>query len=86
MTRRSCMNAAVLISFFAGGLVAAGAAVFLAPALGNLKTRVKSTIGRREPFNREQVIEEGLQCAVPEGIDISFPEAEESMSAAGSTE
>ena len=79
MTRQGCMNAAVVISFFVGGLMAAGAAIFLAPALGGLKKRVKSGTERREPLSREEIIEEGLQCAVPEGIDICFPEHAETL-------
>jgi hypothetical protein len=86
MTRRGCMNAAVVIAFFTGGLVAAGAAVFLVPALGSLKARAKSAVGRREPLSREEIIEEGLLCAVPEGVDICFPEEEENLYADGRTE
>jgi gas vesicle protein len=86
MTRRGCINAAVVISFFAGGLIGVGAAMFLAPALGSLRARAKPGQGRREPLTREQIIEEGLQCAVPEGADICFPEEEESPDADGRTE
>jgi hypothetical protein len=80
------MNAAVVISFFAGGLMAAGATIFLVPVLGSLRERVKSAAGRREPLSREAIIEEGLQCAVPEGIDICFPEQEKSLYADGLNE
>ena len=86
MTRRGCMNAAVAISFFTGSLIGIGAAIFLAPALGSLMARAKSALSRHEPLSREEIIEEGLQCAVPEGADICFPEEEESLYTDGRTE
>ncbi|HUJ90963.1 MAG TPA: hypothetical protein VLX12_12235 [Syntrophorhabdales bacterium] len=70
MARENCVNASMVLSFFLGGLIAVGIALLLVPGPGEIKERIKSTVGRREKLSREQVIEEGLQCAVPEGADM----------------
>ncbi|MGD0235896.1 MAG: YtxH domain-containing protein [Syntrophorhabdales bacterium] len=73
MARENCVNASMVLSFFVGGLIGVGVALLLVPGPGEIQARIKSTVGRREKLTREQVIEEGLQCAVPEGADMCYP-------------
>ena len=73
MARENCINAAMVLSFFVGGLVGLGIALFMTSPPGEIKQRIKSAVGRREKLTREQIIEEGIRCAVPEGIDICYP-------------
>jgi len=73
MARENCVNAPMVLSFFVGGLIGVGVALLLVPRPGEIQARIKSTVGRREKLTREQVIEEGLQCAVPEGADMCYP-------------
>ncbi len=74
MERQHCLNASTVLSFFAGGLVGLGVAMLMSPQGNEIKEKIKSAVGRRERLTREQIIEEGMQCAVPEGADICYPE------------
>ncbi len=74
MQRVSCVNSATVASFFAGALLGLSAAFLIAPQPGHLKERLRRAIARKEKLSREQIIEEGVQCAVPEGADICYPE------------
>ena len=73
MARENCVDAAMVLSFFVGGLIGVGVALFMASGSREIQERIKSTVGRRGRLTREQVIEEGLQCAVPEGADMCYP-------------
>ncbi len=73
MAREQCVNAATALSFLVGGLIGVGIAFLLAPQSGEIKKRIRSAVGRKEKLTREQVIEEGIQCAVPEGADMRYP-------------
>ena len=73
MAREHCVNAATALSFLVGGLIGVGIAFLLAPQSGEIKKRIRSAVGRKEKLTREQVIEEGIQCAVPEGADMRYP-------------
>ena len=75
MAREHCVNAVTVLSFLVGGLIGIGVgiALFMAPQPGEIKERIKSAVGRKEKLTREQIIEEGIQCAVPEGVDICYP-------------
>ena len=73
MAREHGVNAATVLSFLAGGLIGLSIAFLMAPQSGEIKERIKSAVGRREKLTREQIIEEGIQCAVPEGIDMCYP-------------
>ncbi len=77
MAREHCVNAVTVLSFLVGGLIGVGIALLMAPQPGEIKERIKSAVGRREKLTREQVIEEGIQCAVPEGADICYPGQDE---------
>ena len=73
MAREQCVNTATALSFLVGGLIGVGIAFLLAPQSEEIKKRIKSAVGRKEKLTREQVIEEGIQCAVPEGADMRYP-------------
>jgi hypothetical protein len=73
MAREHCVNATTVLSFFVGGLMGMGIALFLAPQPGEIKERIRGVVARKEKLTREQIIEEGIQCAVPEGIDMCYP-------------
>jgi len=73
MAREQCVNTATALSFLVGGLIGVGIAFLLAPQSGEIKKRIRSAVGRKEKLTREQVIEEGIQCAVPEGVDMRYP-------------
>jgi gas vesicle protein len=73
MAREQCVNTATALSFLVGGLIGVGIAFLLAPQSGEIKKRIRSAVGRKEKLTREQVIEEGIQCAVPEGADMRYP-------------
>ena len=77
MSREHCANVLTVLSFFAGGLLGLGIAMLMAPQGSEIRAKIKSAVGRKERLTREQIIEEGMQCAVPEGIDICYPEEEE---------
>lgn len=74
MEKGYCVNAAAVVSFFVGALAGLGAALLIAPQSGEIKERLKRAAGRKVKLSREQIIEEGVQCAVPEGADICYPE------------
>ena len=73
MAREQCVNTATALSFLVGGLIGVGIAFLLAPQSGEIRKRIRSAVGRKEKLTREQVIEEGIQCAVPEGADMYYP-------------
>ena len=73
MAREQCVNTATALSFLVGGLIGVGIAFLLAPQSGEIRKRIRSAVGRKEKLTREQVIEEGIQCAVPEGADMRYP-------------
>ena len=73
MAREHCVNATTALSFLVGGLVGVGIALLMAPQSGEIKERIRSAVGKKEKLTREQVIEEGIQCAVPEGADMCYP-------------
>ena len=77
MARDNAVNAAVALSFLVGGLIGVGIALLMAPQPGQIKERLKTAVGRREKLTREQIIEEGIECAAPEGFDMYYPEQEE---------
>ena len=74
MERENCVSSATVVSFFAGALLGVGAALLIAPKPWEVKKRLKRAVGRGEKLSREQIIEEGVQCAVPEGADICYPQ------------
>jgi hypothetical protein len=73
MAREHCVNATTVLSFLVGGLIGMGIALFMAPQPGSIKERIRGAVARKEKLTREQVIEEGIQCAVPEGVDLCYP-------------
>jgi hypothetical protein len=73
MARINCMSAATVLSFLAGGLIGVGVALLVSPEPAQIKEKLRSAFGRKEKLSREQIIEEGIQCAVPEGADICYP-------------
>jgi gas vesicle protein len=73
MAREHCINATTVLSFLVGGLIGVGIALLMAPQSGEIKERIRSAVGKKEKLTREQVIEEGMQCAVPEGVDMCYP-------------
>jgi hypothetical protein len=73
MAREQCINAATVLSFLVGGLIGVGIALLVAPPPGEIKERLRGVVGRKEKLTREQIIEEGIQCAVPEGVDMCYP-------------
>jgi hypothetical protein len=77
MAKENCINAAMVLSFFVGGLLGVSVALLMALQPGEIGKRIKSAVGRREKLSREQIIEEGIQCAVPEGADMCYPGQEE---------
>ena len=77
MTRDHAVNTAIALSFVAGGLVGVAVALLMAPQPRQMKKRLKIAIGKTEKLTREQIIEEGIQCAAPEGFDIWYPVQEE---------
>ena len=77
MAREQFGNTAAVLSFIVGGLIGLGIALLMTPNPAEIKKRIKDAIGKREKLTREQVIEEGMQCAVPEGADICYPGQEE---------
>ncbi len=74
MEKQNNVNSATVASFFVGALVGLSAAFLLGPQSRELKGRLKKAVARKEKLSREQIIEEGVQCAVPEGADICYPE------------
>jgi len=50
-----------------------GIALLLRHNLEVIKERLRVAVGRREKLTREQVIEEGIQCAAPEGSICAIP-------------
>ncbi len=79
MAREHCVNATTVLSFLVGGFIGMGVALIMAPRPGEIRERIRSAVTRKEKLTREQVIEEGFQCAVPEGADICYPEEGEEM-------
>lgn len=77
MARDNAVTAAVALSFLVGGLIGMGIALLMAPKPGQIKERLKIAVGRREKLTREQIIEEGILCAAPEGVDMYYPAQEE---------
>jgi len=77
MKRDNAVNAAVALSFLVGGLIGVGIALLMAPQPRKIRERLKSAVGRTEKLTREQVIEEGILCAAPEGFDMYYPVHEE---------
>jgi gas vesicle protein len=77
MSREHCVSAATALSFLVGGLIGLGIALLIVPQTGEIKERLKTAVGRREKLTREQIIEEGIQCAAPEGVDMPYPGQEE---------
>jgi hypothetical protein len=73
MAREHCVNATTMLSFLVGSLIGIGIAILVAPQSGEIKERIRSAVGKKEKLTREQVIEEGMQCAVPEGADMCYP-------------
>ena len=76
MARENCLNMVAVLSFFVGCAIGAGVAFLVAPRSRAIQSGIRSMVTRPEKLTREQVIEEGLYCAVPEGIDICFPPEE----------
>ncbi len=73
MARENCLNMVTVLSFFVGCAIGAGLAFLVAPRSQAIQSGIRSMVARPEKLTREQVIEEGMYCAVPEGIDICFP-------------
>jgi gas vesicle protein len=74
MAREHCVNATTVLSFLVGGIIiGVGIALLVAPQSRELQERIRSAIGKKEKLTREQIIEEGIQCAVPEGVDMCYP-------------
>jgi gas vesicle protein len=74
MAREHCVNATTVLSFLMGGIIiGVGIALLVAPQSRELQERIRSAIGKKEKLTREQIIEEGIQCAVPEGVDMCYP-------------
>ena len=73
MAGERCVNASTILSFLVGGIMGVGIALLIMPQSGEIKERIRSAITRKEKLTREQVIEEGIQCAVPEGADMCYP-------------
>jgi hypothetical protein len=74
MVREHCVNGITVLSFLVGGIIGLGIAIFMAPQPNEIRERIRNVVGRKEKLTREQIIEEGFQCAVPEGADIRYPE------------
>jgi len=77
MAREHCVNGITVLSFLVGGIMGLGIAILMAPQSGEIRERIRSAVGGRQKLTRKQIIEEGIQCAVPEGVDICYPEQEE---------
>ena len=77
MARDHTANTAIALSFLVGGLIGVGVALLMAPQPGEIKEKLKSAVRKREKLTREQIIEEGIQCAAPEGMDICSPVQED---------
>jgi hypothetical protein len=73
MAREHCINATTVLSFLVGGLIGIGIALIMASQSGEIKERIRGAVARKAKLTREQVIEEGMQCAVPEGVDMCYP-------------
>jgi gas vesicle protein len=73
MAREHRVNATTMLSFLVGGLIGVGIALLVVPQSGEIKERIRSAVGKKEKLTREQIIEEGIQCAVPEGVDMCYP-------------
>ncbi len=82
MSKERCINAVTVISFFVGGTIGVGLTLLLAREAKMIEARLRSTLGKGEKLTREQIIAEGLYCAVPEGADLCFPEQEDEPQAA----
>ena len=70
------VNVVTVLSFFVGCAVGTGLALLVAPRTKAIEASIRSAVGRGEKLTREQIIEEGMYCAVPEGMDICFPAEE----------
>ncbi len=77
MSKEQCLSATAALSFIVGGLLGVGIALLMVPQGRGVRDKLLSAVGRKEKLTREQIIEEGLQCAVPEGVDICYPQTEE---------
>ena len=77
MARDHCVNGITVLSFLVGGVIGLGIAILMAPQSGEIRGKIRRVVGTRQKLTREQIIEEGIQCAVPEGIDMCYPEQEE---------
>ena len=77
MARDNAVTTAVALSFLVGGLIGVAVALLMAPQPGQMTERLKIAIGKREKLTREQIIEEGIECAAPEGFDMYYPVQEE---------
>ena len=73
MAKEHCINATTVLSFLVGGLIGIGIALIMASQSGEIKERIRGAVARKEKLTREQVIEEGMQCAAPEGVDMCYP-------------
>jgi hypothetical protein len=76
VVREDYVNVVAVLSFFVGCAIGTGVALLVAPQTRAIEARIRSAVGRGEKLTREQIIEEGMYCAVPEGMDICFPEEE----------
>ena len=65
-----------VLTFFVGCAIGAGVAFLVAPRSQAIQSGMRSVIARPEKLTREQVIEEGMYCAAPEGLDMYFPQEE----------
>jgi len=79
MLKANCINAATVLSFLAGGLIGVGVGLLVAPERAGLRAKIRSAVGRREKLSREQIIEEGMECAVPEGVNLCYPGQDEAQ-------
>ena len=77
MARDNAVTTAVALSFLVGGLIGVAVALLMAPQPRQMTERLKIAIGKREKLTREQIIEEGIECAAPEGFDMYYPVQEE---------
>jgi hypothetical protein len=76
VAKEHCVNVATVLSFFVGCAIGTGLALLVAPRTKAIEASIRSAVGRGEKLTREQIIEEGMYCAVPEGMDICFPSEE----------
>lgn len=76
MARENCLNMVTVLSFFVGCAIGAGLAFLVAPRSQAIQSGIRSMITRPDKLTREQVIEEGMYCGAPEGLDMYFPQEE----------